>query len=259
MTTDAILISRDDAVATVTLNRPEKRNALNLPMWLGLTARFAEIASDDSIRAVVLTGAGDHFGVGADISEFETVYKTAADAEDYGAIMFETVCAIRDCPKPVVAAINGNCIGGGMEIAALCDVRICGESSMFGAPVSKLGVTMPLMFMEVLVQVTGPVVAKEILLEARVFDAAEARLNHLVTRIVPDSDVREAAMKSAVSISRNSPLSNVRHKALVNRLASGEVMTAADHTGTYACFDSADFREGYRAFLEKRKPVFTGC
>ena len=234
MTTDAILISRDDAVATVTLNRPEKRNALNLPMWLGLTARFAEIASDDSIRAVVLTGAGDHFGVGADISEFETVYKTAADAEDYGAIMFETVCAIRDCPKPV-------------------------ESSMFGAPVSKLGVTMPLMFMEVLVQVTGPVVAKEILLEARVFDAAEARLNHLVTRIVPDSDVREAAMKSAVSISRNSPLSNVRHKALVNRLASGEVMTAADHTGTYACFDSADFREGYRAFLEKRKPVFTGC
>jgi enoyl-CoA hydratase/carnithine racemase len=258
MTEDAILLSRDGAVATVTLNRPDKRNALNLPMWHGLTAHFRGIAADDGIRAVVVTGAGEHFGVGADISEFETVYVSAEAGETYGEHMRETINAIRDCPKPVVAAINGNCIGGGMEIAALCDIRICGESSMFGAPVSKLGVSMPLMFMEVLVQVAGPVVAKEILLEARVFGAAEALASHLVTRVVPDGEVLDAAMKSATSMARNAPLANNLHKALVNRMMRGERMGAEDDRATYACFDTEDFREGYRAFLEKRKPDFVG-
>ena len=258
MTEDAVLLSREGAIATVTLNRPDKRNALNLPMWHGLTAHFRAIAADDGIRAVVVTGAGDHFGVGADISEFETVYSTADAGEIYGEHMRETIVAIRDCPKPVVAAINGNCIGGGMEIAALCDIRICGESSMFGAPVSKLGVTMPLMFMEVLVRVAGPVIAKEILLEARVFGAQEASACHLVTRVVADGEVMEAAMKSAISMSRNAPLSNSLHKALINRMAMGEAMTPEDDRATYACFDTEDFREGFKAFLEKRKPTFVG-
>jgi enoyl-CoA hydratase/carnithine racemase len=258
MTDEAVLMSREDAVATITLNRPDKRNALNLPMWHGLTQHFNAAAEDESIRAVILTGAGDHFGVGADIGEFETVYATSNAAAVYGEEMRETIHAMRDCPKPVVAAINGNCIGGGMELAALCDIRICGESSMFGAPVSKLGVTMPLMFMEVLVRAVGPVVAKEILLEARVFDAAEARSCHLVTRIVADDDVLESARKSAQSMARNAPLANRLHKALVNRMMAGEAMTEADDRATYDCFETEDFREGFKAFLEKRKPQFVG-
>ncbi|MCX8115599.1 MAG: enoyl-CoA hydratase/isomerase family protein, partial [Burkholderiaceae bacterium] len=137
---DLILVQRDGAIATVVLNRPEKLNALTRPMWQQLGETIARLSADDSLRCIVLRGAGEKaFSPGNDISEFETVRANKAQAREYGKIMHATAQALAECRHPLVAQIHGICVGGGLEIAALCDIRICGQSSRFGAPIKNLG------------------------------------------------------------------------------------------------------------------------
>ena len=170
----AILVQRAGPIVTVVLNRPEKLNALTKPMWQRLGEVFGELSADDSIRCIVLRGAGTKsFAPGNDISEFENERSNVEQARAYGRIMHATIDAIAACPHPVVAMIHGICVGGGLEIAGLADIRICGESSRFGVPIKNLGLVMAYGEMRALIDLAGRATALELLLEGRVFGAAE--------------------------------------------------------------------------------------
>ncbi len=257
--TTHILVQRDGAVATVVLNRPDKLNALTKPMWRGLGEAVANLSADDSVRCIVLRGAGEKsFSPGNDISEFQTERSNKAQAIDYGHVMHATAQALTVCRHPIVAQIHGICVGGGLEIAALADIRICGASSRFGAPIKNLGLVMAYPEMEPLVRLVGASVALEILLEGRIFDATEAKEKGLVTRIVPDNEVATEAMATAQRIADGAPLVARWHKKFARRLADPRPLTNAERDECFDCFDTEDFRIGYAAFLAKTRPQFVG-
>ena len=193
---DLILVARDGAVATVMLNRPDKLNALTKPMWQRLGEVMRELSADDSLRCIVLRGAGGKaFAPGNDIAEFETERSNFAQGKAYGAILHDALGAIADCRHPTVALIEGICVGGGLEIAALCDLRICGEGSRFGVPINKLGLVMAHAELAALVQLAGRAMALEMLLEGRVFGAREALDKRLVHRVVADDRGRDRGLR----------------------------------------------------------------
>lgn len=256
---DLILRERTGAIATVVLNRPEKLNALTKPMWQALGDAIRDLSADDSLRCIVLRGAGEKaFSPGNDIAEFQTERANKRQAIAYGRVMHETAQALAECRHPLVAQIHGICVGGGLEIAALCDIRICGESSRFGAPIKNLGLVMAYPEMEPLVRLAGPDAALEILLEGRIFGAAEAREKRLVTRVVPDSEVQRETLAAAQRIAEGAPLVARWHKQFMRRLARQKPISAAEYDECFDCFDTEDFRIGYAAFLDKRAPAFTG-
>ncbi len=261
--TDVVLVERatvgESVVATVILNRPEKLNALNKEMWQCLGEVFVELDQDESLRCIVFRGAGDKaVGPGADISEFATMRNNSEQATEYGGLMHRSMGAIRDCRHPVVARIRGLCVGGALELALMCDMRICGEGSKFGVPINKLGLVMAYPEVEALVGLVGPSVALEILYEARVFDAAEAKDKGLVNRVVPDEEVDAAVASTVEKICAGAPLVNRWHKKFVYKVANGEPLTPEDHAEGFACFDTQDYQEGVMAFLAKDKPDFKG-
>lgn len=256
-----ILIERDETgdIATVTMNRPHKLNALTRPMWRALGDAFETLSADDSVRCVILRGAGEKsFSPGNDISEFETERSNKAQAIDYGHDMHSTAGQIADCRHPVVAQIHGICVGGGLEIASLADIRICGQSSRFGAPIKNLGLVMAYAEMGPLVKLVGPTIALEILLEGRIFDAAEAKDKGLVTRIVADDQVGTEARETARRIADGAPLVARWHKRFARRLQDPKPISEAEALECFDCFDTEDFRTGYAAFLAKTRPAFNG-
>jgi len=256
---DTILLSRDGAIATVILNRPEKLNALTKPMWQRLGEVFDELSADDAIRCIVIRGAGTKsFAPGNDISEFENERSTVEQARAYGRIMHRTIDSIANCRHPVVAMIHGICVGGGLEIAGLADIRISGESSRFGAPIKNLGLVMAYGEIGALISLAGRATAMEILLEGRVFDAREAKDKGLVTRVVPDDKVEEETLMSARRIAEGAPLVARWHKKFARRLADPAPLTDAEYDEGFACFGTEDFRIGYKAFLAKKTPDFKG-
>ncbi|APR96999.1 hypothetical protein PATSB16_36630 [Pandoraea thiooxydans] len=257
--TSTVLTERRGPVAVVSLNRPDKLNALTKTMWQALGDTVLALSADAEVRCIVLRGAGTKsFAPGNDIAEFETDRANAAQARAYGALMHRTLDALTTCPVPLVAMIHGICVGGGMEIAAACDVRICGESSRFGAPINKLGLVMAHAELSALVGLVGPAVALEILLEGRVFGAAEALQKGLVSRVVADGEVEHEALAAADRIAQGAPLVARWHKKFVRQLAARAPLSAADLDEGFACFDTEDFRIGYRAFLAKQTPQFGG-
>ncbi len=256
---ELILLQRDGAIATVVLNRAEKLNALTRPMWRALGEAVTRLSADDSVRCIVLRGAGEKaFSPGNDISEFAAERSNKAQAIEYGAVMHATAQALENCRHPIVAQIHGICVGGGLEIAAFADIRICGESSRFGAPIKNLGLVMAYAEMAPLVRLVGRAVALEILLEGRIFDAAEAKDKGIVTRIVPDDQVAAEARATAQRIADGAPLAARWHKKFARRLADPRPLTDAERDECFDCFDSEDFRIGYAAFLAKKKPEFVG-
>jgi len=256
---DLIHVERDGSIVTVVLNRPAKLNALTRAMWGELGDTIATLAADDTVRCVTLRGAGEKaFSPGNDIGEFASERANKAQAIEYGKTMQRTAEALANCRHPLVAQIHGVCVGGGLEIAALCDIRICGQSSRFGAPIKNLGLVMAYPEMAPLVRLAGCAVALEILLEGRIFDAAEAKAKGLVTRVVPDDQVAAEARATAERIAAGAPLVARWHKKFARRLAQGTPIAPLEHDECFDCFDTEDFRIGYAAFLAKRKPVFTG-
>lgn len=254
-----ILEQREGAIATVVLNRPAKLNALTKAMWQQLGETIARLSADDSVRCIVLRGAGEKaFSPGNDIAEFETERANKAQAREYGQIMHTTARALEQCRHPLVAQIHGLCVGGGLEIAALCDLRICGQGSRFGAPIKNLGLVMAYPEMQPLVRLVGAAVALEILLEGRIFDAAEAKDKGLVTRVVADDHVAAEARAAAERIAEGAPLVARWHKKFARRLLDPRPLTEAEMDECFDCFDTEDFRIGYRAFLAKEKPRFVG-
>ena len=256
---ETILVERDGPIATVVLNRADKLNALTRPMWQGLGDAVRALSANDDVRCIVIRGAGERaFSPGNDISEFSTVRSNKAHAREYGKVMHATAQALAECRHPLVAQIHGICVGGGLEIAALCDLRICGISSRFGAPIKNLGLVMAYAEMAPLVRLVGRSVALEILLEGRIFGAVEAKDKGLVTRIVADDQVAAEARATAERIAEGAPLAARWHKKFARRLGEGGPLSAQELDECFDCFDTEDFRIGYAAFLAKKKPKFTG-
>ena len=256
---DRVRVERDGAIATIVLNRPEKLNALTRDMWGMLGTAVDALSADEAVRCIIVRGAGERaFSPGNDIAEFATQRANKSQAIEYGEVMHRTADSLARCRHPVVAQIHGICVGGGLEIAALCDLRICGTSSRFGAPIKNLGLVMAYAEMAPLVRLVGAAVTLEILLEGRVFDAAEAKEKGLVTRVVPDADVAAEALATARRIADGAPLVARWHKKFARRLAQGTPISSADRDECFDCFDTEDFRIGYAAFLAKAQPRFKG-
>nr|WP_284504388.1 MULTISPECIES: enoyl-CoA hydratase-related protein [unclassified Caballeronia] len=255
----SILIERDGDIATVVIDRPEKLNAMTKHLWRSLGETIETLSGDDTLRCIVLRGAGEKaFSPGNDIAEFRTDRSNVEQARTYGAIMHRTLHALRECRHPIVAMIHGICVGGGLEIAAMSDLRICGESSRFGVPIKNLGLVMAHAEMEGLVRLAGPAVALEILLEGRIFDAKEALAKGLVTRVVADGEVTANAYETARRIAAGAPLVARWHKQFVRRVMEPQPLTDEERDEGFACFGTEDFRIGYQAFLDKIKPQFKG-
>jgi enoyl-CoA hydratase len=255
----SIVVLREGVIATVVLNRPARLNALTKGMWHSLGETVEGLSADDGLRCVIVRGAGEKaFSPGNDIGEFATERATKAQAIAYGHAMHGAAAALAQCRHPIVAQIHGLCVGGGLEIAALCDLRICGESSRFGAPVKNLGLVMAYPELAPLLRLVGPAVTLEILLEGRIFDAREAYAKGLVTRVVPDAEVAGEALATAQRIADGAPLAARWHKAFVRRQGDPRPLTEAEQDACFDCFDTEDFRTGYAAFLAKRKPTFVG-
>ena len=256
---DTVLVQRDATIATVVLSNPEKLNALSFAMWIRLGEVMRELEADDGVRCIVLRGAGvKAFAAGADIAEFETVRTNARVAKDYGDKIEGTMRAVAECRHPTVAMIHGVCVGGGLEIASQCDLRICGASSRFGIPINKLGLVVGYGEMGALIDLVGRATALEILLEGRVFGAAEAKEKGLINRVVADAEVEAEALAAAARIAAGAPLVARWHKKFARRLADPRPLSEAERDEGYACFDSEDYRIGFKAFLAKRKPQFKG-
>lgn len=256
---EEILVSREGFVATVTINRPDRMNALNLPVWRGLTNAFVDLAADPDVRAIVLRGSGTKaFAPGADIEEFDTLRANARQAKDYDVIMRGALEAVKNCPQPVIAMIYGPCVGGGLELACCCDMRLAARSGKFGVPINKISVVMAYPEIAMIRQIAGPAVAAEILLEARIFDAEEALVKGLVNRVYDDEALEGEVTAAAKRMAQGAPLVNRWHKRFLKRLGETAPITEAELDECYVFLDTADYREGQAAFKEKRKPVFTG-
>ncbi len=257
MNDTSVIVTRDGYIATVALNNPERLNALNKPTWERLGVVMRELSADDTLRCVVLRGAGEKaFAAGADIAEFAKERANSRQAKIYGELIHATMQAVALCKHPTLAMIKGACVGGGLEIAACCDMRICGASSRFGVPINKLGLTMGYGEIKGLLALVGRAVALEILLEGRVFDATEALQKRLVNRVVADDQVESEAYAAAARIAAGAPLVARWHKQFIERLTPRADIAPAEWDEGFACFDTADYREGVAAFLAKRAPRF---
>jgi len=192
------------------------------------------------------------------VAEFASERDTPAKAAAYAEIMGAALNALRDCPVPTVAQIHGACAGAGLEVAIHCDLRIAGDGSKFGAPVQRLGITMPYPEIAALMELVGHATTIEILLEGRMFGAREAYEKGLVCRVVPDSAVEEEAKASARRIADGAPLVHRWHKKFVRRLLDPTLLSAAEIAESYAACGTEDYRTGIKAFLAKEKPQFQG-
>jgi enoyl-CoA hydratase/carnithine racemase len=256
--TDVVLVERSGGIATVTLHRPERLNALNRAMWTRLASLFHELDRDDQVRCIVVRGAGQAFAAGADIAEFAHERHTIEQAREYGAVEHRAVMAVADCRHPTVALIRGPCVGGGLEIAVACDIRIAAESSRFGVPINRLGLTMQYPELDFFIRAIGRAAALEMLLEGAVVDAERALALGLVNRVVPDDRVEREAYASAERIAQGAPLVNRWHKRFVRRLDRGGPLTPEELDEAFDAFATEDYRIGYQAFLAKQPPKFKG-
>ena len=252
-------IDGQNAIATVILNRPDRLNALDQKNWERLGSIMAELDQDETLRAVIVRGVTQKaFSAGSDISAWSEHRTTPADVRKYSDALADTLDRTFACRHPIIAAINGACIGGGLLIASVCDIRICGASSRFGAPISRLGMTMSYAELGALSRIITPSAALEILLEGRVFGADRAKELGLVNRVVPDEDVENEAASLALHIASRAPLVNRWHKKFVHRLLDPTPLTAEEIDEGNAAFETEDYQTGYRSFLDKTKPEFKG-
>jgi len=263
LATSKIVAAVRGGVGWLTINQPERRNAISLEMWQGLADAAAAFEADPGVRLVVIHGAGGQaFASGADISEFEQQRANAEQKERYGAVAAAGRAGLAGLSKPLVAMIDGYCIGGGLAIALLADVRFASEGSRFAIPAAKLGLGYEYPGVAMLARLVGPSAAKDILFSARQLDAAEALRIGLVNFVVPAAELEARVGEYAARIADNAPLTIRASKAAAALFERYSRQADADAAEVEAmvnrCFDSADYAEGRRAFMDKRKPRFEG-
>jgi enoyl-CoA hydratase len=256
-----ILKSITDGVGILIFNNPDKRNAMSIEMWEGLGAALIELREDVNVRVVILTGAGDKaFMSGADISQFEKNRRDAKANEEYNRKSDAQRALLADYPKPTISCIRGFCLGGGMQIAMLTDMRFAAQDSQFGIPAAKLGIAYGFDGLRHLVSLVGPSWARLILYTGMRIDSAEALRIGLVDRVMANDKLWNETLEIARTISGNAPLAVKAAKITIAQVLKDKDdrdMAAIKAIGT-ACMDSEDFREGRQAFMEKRKPQFKG-
>ncbi len=256
-----ILQNVADGVGVITFNNPEKRNAMSLEMWEGFGNALTELRNDPDVRVVIMVGAGDKaFVSGADISQFEKTRHNAEASEEYSRRSAAQRALLADYPKPTIACIRGFCLGGGMQVAMLADIRLASDNSQFGIPAARLGIAYGYDGLRHLVSLVGPSWARLIMYTGMRIDATEALRIGLVDRVLPDAELWGATMEIATTISGNAPLAIKAAKLTIAQVLKDpgqRDMDAIKQIGI-ACMDSEDFREGRRAFMEKRKPKFSG-
>ena len=245
-------------IGCITLDQSARRNALSKQMWRDLQSALDVAAADPELRVLIITGEGEHFAAGADITEFATAYATPETSEDVSHLIADSIDALANFPRPTIAKIRGACVGGGAGIALACDVRIADGNSKFAITPGKLGLVYPFNDIRRLAQAVGLSAAKDILFSARMILPPEAKELGLVNRVVDQYELDTAVLEYALSICELSGQSAVVTKQLFHALETGQrTDTPATRAMYLEGFSSEDFKEGYSAFLEKRKPDFT--
>ena len=261
MPSEKVLSNKQDGIGSMILNNPERHNAISLEMWQAALEIMADFATDPAVRVMVISGAGGKaFASGADISKFKDERQEAAALAHYQTTTQQAYAAIQAMPIPTIAMVRGYCIGGGTAAAVCCDLRICTENAKFGVPAAKLGLGYGLNRAKPLVDLIGPAFAKEMFFTGRHFDAREAERMGLVNRVVADDALEATVLEMARAIVENAPLTVRASKRVVGELLkdAAERDVAATERAVLACFESNDYKEGQAAFMEKRKPRFTG-
>ncbi len=258
MSDDAITLERKDSHAVLCLNRPEKRNALNLAMWQRMTTLLQEAESDRSVRVLVVTGAGNTFAAGADIEEMKAVFDDPAMASTLAEITYDAQKALYRFPKPTVAMIRGACVGGGCGIALCCDLRFADPSAKLGITPGKLGLVYSLADTKRLIDAVGPSTAKDILYTGRIIEAEEAKTLGLINRLVGTNALEQEVDDFVALVCGASQFSSESAKKIVQMILDGNADDTKETRDLFIqSFSGADFKEGFTAFMEKRKPDFS--
>jgi enoyl-CoA hydratase len=259
--TDKMIAEKDGGIGWMIFNNPARRNATSLEMWEAVDTIITDFATDDSIRVVVMKGAGDKaFVAGADISQFETARSSAEAAEAYAEVSARARTAMESLEKPLIAMIRGFALGGGLAVAMRADIRIAADDAQLGIPAARLGIAYAFDSLKKLVELVGPSKAKEILMTAKRYPAEEAMSMGLLNKVVSVADLEAETRALCATIIDNAPISIMANKAIINQTLLDPDKRDMDlvKAMTARCFDSADYTEGRTAFMEKRKPVWTG-
>ena len=260
--TEAIKIHIDGPVATITINRPDRLNAIDLPAWRALSDAADKLAASPAVRCVVLRGAGDRaFSSGADIKDFEAHRFDSRSAAEYAEVFEDALLKIEEMPQPTISMIQGVCVGGGLELAAATDIRIAAEGSRFGVPVAKIGIVAGWNELRRMIAVAGQAAVSYLVLSGRIIGHDEALLIGLVTAVVSPEDLESEVYGLANEIAAGAPISHADHKTMIRRIAAEpgiETLIAEERALQFRVFDTDDFNEGRRAFVAKRAPEFEG-
>jgi enoyl-CoA hydratase/carnithine racemase len=252
-----IAVTVDGAIGQITLNRPDKRNALNRAMWRAIPSAVATLQHDPAVRVILLKGEGAHFAGGADIAEFDEVYATRDSAAAYAADLGGAMNALCACDKPCLAVIRGACIGGGVALTLCCDQRFADDTAYFAVPPARLGIAYAFEDTRRLVQTIGAAASRDLLFSARTIDAAEAHRLRLVDRLCSAETLQDQALAYAAALCAASRESVRVARDFIERACEGQIWEDDATRAAYLdVFDKADFREGKAAFREKRKPRF---
>ncbi len=260
--TEAIQVNVDGPVATITINRPERLNAIDLPAWKALADAATNLSAYPTVRCVVLRGAGDRaFSSGADIKDFEAHRFDSKSAAEYAEVFEGALFKIEDMPQPTISMIQGVCVGGGLELAAATDIRIAAKGSRFGVPVAKIGIVAGWNELRRMIAVAGQAAVSYLVLSGRIIGHKEALRMGLVTAVVPPGDIESEVYRLAKEIATGAPVSHEDHKTMIRRIAAEpgiETLTDDERALQFRVFDTEDFNEGRRAFVAKRAPDFKG-
>ena len=261
MTEEKMLSRTQDGVGYIIFNNPEKHNAVSIEMWDALEKFLNQFREDNNIRVVVLEGAGGKsFVSGADISKFDKERSTKEAVLSYNKRTQKVYELLEAFPKPTIAKINGYCIGGGLNLAVCCDIRICSEKSKFAMPAAKLSLGYPFSSIKRLFDIMGPGMAKHFMFTAEKISANEAVSCGLIQKLVTEENLETFVNDYAFKISKNAPLTIKAMKQIgieILKNPSERDLTLCENLAS-ACFDSEDYKEGRKAFMEKREPNFKG-
>jgi enoyl-CoA hydratase/carnithine racemase len=259
---DTLLLDAKGPVATVTFNRPDQRNAISYEMWQALDETAMKLAADRSVRCVVFRGAGEQaFSSGADIKDFRDHRYDSKSARKYADAFEGAQDRVEALPQPTISMISGYCVGGGLEFATCTDIRIAAEGSKYGIPVSRIGILAGYKETRRIARIAGPGAAAYLLMSGRLIGHEEALRLGLVTKVVPQSQLEAGVYALADEIARGAPLSHTGHKAVIRKVLDDPglaSLSASELALQFDIFNTADFLEGVKAFIEKRPPSFTG-